>query len=90
MAFGKKERALSSGQCYVRSHYGDIIELDYKLFPHSQYFPDLALGDHFMFSNLKNCSVGTDLAPAMIIIAHTNSNFKNLDKSYYLESIKQL
>lgn len=65
-------------------------ELRFELLPHPPYSPDLAPSDFFLFPNLKKWLGGKRFTSNDEIIDATNSYFEDLDKSYFLNGIKQL
>ncbi|XP_066254460.1 histone-lysine N-methyltransferase SETMAR-like [Euwallacea similis] len=62
----------------------------YELLPHPAYSPDLAPCDYFLSPNLKKWLGGKRFGSNEEVITETNAYFEGLDKTYYLEGIKQL
>ena len=54
------------------------------------YSPDLASSDYFLFLNLKKYFRGKRFTTREQLIAETEAYFEELDKSYYLDGLKNL
>ena len=77
----------SSHECHCN---GQIFNLRYEMLPHPLYYPDLALSDYFLFSNMKTWLGDRRFSSNEEIIVATNEYFERLDENYFLEGIKKL
>ena len=64
-----------------------IIELKFEL---SQHLSDLEPSDFFLFPNLKKWLSEQRFTSNEEVIAQTDSNFKDLPKSYFLDGLRKL
>ena len=67
-----------------------LHELGFELLPYPPYFPDLALSDFFLLSDLKWMLAGKKFIVNEEVIGETEVNFEAKDKSYYKYGIEKL
>ena len=63
-----------------------LVELGYKLLPHS----DLAPCDFFLFPNLKKSLAGQKFKSNEEVVAATEVNFADLQKTCFSDGLKKL
>ncbi|GFU63963.1 mariner Mos1 transposase [Trichonephila clavipes] len=90
----KKKKVLfhqDNGPCHKSmKSMAKLHELDFELFPHPPYSPDLAPSDFFLFSDLKRMLSGQKFRADEEVIAETEAYFEAKDKSYYKNGIEKL
>ena len=67
-----------------------LVELGYELLPHPPYSPDLAPCDFFLFPNFKKSLAGQKFESNEEVIAATEVDFAELQKTYFSEGLKKL
>jgi [histone H3]-lysine36 N-dimethyltransferase SETMAR len=67
-----------------------LHELDFKLFLHPPYSPDLAPSDFFLFADLNRMLAGKKFSTNVEVIAETEGYFEAILKSYNKNGIKKL
>jgi len=67
-----------------------LVELGYKLLPHSLYSPDLAPCDFFLFPNLKKSLAGQKFVSNEEVVAAIEAYFADLEKTYFSDGLKKL
>ena len=60
-----------------------LNELSFELLPHSEYSPDLAPSDYYLFADLKRMLQGKTFYSNEEVITETNAYFEAKDKSFY-------
>ena len=63
-----------------------LHELDFELFPHPPYSPDLATSDYWLFADLKRMLQGKRFGSKKLIL-ETEMYFEAKDKSFYKKGI---
>ena len=67
-----------------------LHELHFELLLHPPYSPDLALGDYWLFANLKRILQGKRFGSNEEVISETEAYFAAEDKSFNKKAIKLL
>ena len=67
-----------------------LNELGFELLTHLPYSPDLAPSDFFLISDLKRMLAGKKFKSNDEVIAETEANFDQKEKSYYKSGIEKL
>ena len=67
-----------------------LNKLSFELLPHPWYSPDPAVGDYWLFADLKKVFQGKRFGPKEKVIAKTEAYFESRDESFYIKGIEKL
>ena len=67
-----------------------LYELGFELLPHPPHSPDLALGDYWLFAQLKKWLAGRKFHSNNEVITGCETYFAAQDKSFYKKGIEML
>ena len=67
-----------------------LNELSFELLSHPPYSPDLALGDYYLFADLKKMLQGKRFYSNQEVITERNAYFEAKDKLFYKKGIEML
>ena len=65
-------------------------ECGFEILPHSQYSPDMAPSDFYLFSKLKSHLRGAHYGSNECVIEAVNEYFGDQEKAFYFEGIRKL